>query len=395
MFLKKNTQKSLTTPSPTTQTKLSASDTNPNLLRSILRENSKSAEIEKSVADKTDKEDDDKKSVRFNMDTNPDLTCSLSDDNSASDNESKHLEDKGNDIICVKLINNKPRSEFSEEGKKKIVKPDPTDFIMPDMTDSEEDSVFKSTNDKRLDDDKDSDTSSTIPEKVKPTEKESLMDIPSLITQGSVLEEDRKKDTYKKELSQALKSDLDKVLAAERLKHEAETKREIENLKKEMDIRCKETLNQERQKLEVRLDKQKMDLQEHFESEEQKWEKLQIERFDIKKKGLENIYEEKLAQVEKELLAKLDKSRDELIVSHNAVLDQMKQNHAKILNELQKDFKAEVMIIFLIIFKARVCCVSGRYYSEGASEANCRTQNQSIQRSRYREVFRSVNQGDL
>jgi hypothetical protein len=91
-------------------------------------------------------------SVRFNLDTNTDVAFTFSDKSSSSDEE-----DIGGDIINVRIAPNKPKSrftvcpvrDFQPENEKKLIKPNPTDFIKPKLTiskgsDSEDDSILKS-----------------------------------------------------------------------------------------------------------------------------------------------------------------------------------------------------------------------------------------------------------
>lgn len=382
MFLKANTKKENDlTPSP-----VQSKNDSQNQLRSILRENSRNTDIDKLASvDKIDREDDDKKSVRFNMETNPNVSFTFSDESESEESSDKN---KVGDIINVKITNNKtqaksrftvfPVPDFLQDKSEtsyspleendiedkvqrnlKLVKPDPNDFIKPELkndevkqtkdtltTDSEDESVINGIN-------RDQGKNLNITEndlefkselnKIEEMNENNENQHDEHATQeafsGQVEKEIQK---YKDELHEIQKLEIEKILVQEKAKHEATIKLELENLKVEMEIRSSGVLAEERLHLESDLEKRKAELQEHFKVEEQKWEQSLMETFDVKKREIENLYKVKLEQVERELEEKLEKSRDELIVSHNAILDQIKQNHAAVIDELQRDFKAEV-----------------------------------------------------
>ncbi|KAF2897548.1 hypothetical protein ILUMI_08625, partial [Ignelater luminosus] len=375
MFLKTNTKKENDlTPSPV-QTKNEPQ----NQLRSILRENSRNTDIDKLASvDKIDREDDDKKSVRFNMESNPDMSFTFSDESESEESSDKN---KIGDIINVKITNNKtqaksrfsvfpvpdflqdksetsnsPHEENDSEDKiprnLKLVKPDPTDFIKPELQSDE----VKQTKDTLT---TDSEDDSVIKEQGKnfniiETSSEKDMEFKSELNKIEEMNENNENQQeafseqvedeiqkYKDELYKIQKSEIEQLLMQEKAKHEAAIKLELENLKEEMENRFSGVLTEEKYHLESDLEKRKAELQEHFKLEEQKWERLLMETFDVKKREIENLYKERLELVERELEEKLEKSRDELIVSHNAILDQIKQNHAAVIDELQRDFKAE------------------------------------------------------
>ncbi|KAI4453136.1 hypothetical protein MML48_scaffold00021754 [Holotrichia oblita] len=124
-------------------------------------------------SDKSDKDDDDKKSVRFNLDNNPDITFDFSD-KSLSDEELKDIKNEANEIINI-TINTKPKSRFivspvkdifdkyAEEEKKeeendkkressnlRLIKPNPKDFIQPKLKSSESNDNLSDSDDSML-----------------------------------------------------------------------------------------------------------------------------------------------------------------------------------------------------------------------------------------------------
>lgn len=133
MFLKSNTKKFDVSPTKSVD----------NQPRSILRERnlletSKSMEFDKSI-EKSDRDDDDRKSVRFNLDNTTDVAITLSD-KSSSEEEFKEAKSR----FTVSPVN-EMELKNTEENVKKLIKPNPTDFIKPKLkvsvnSDSEEES---------------------------------------------------------------------------------------------------------------------------------------------------------------------------------------------------------------------------------------------------------------
>ncbi|KAJ8942918.1 hypothetical protein NQ314_009893 [Rhamnusium bicolor] len=105
-----------------------------------------------SIFDKSEKDDEDKKSVRFNLDNNTDIGITFSDKSSSEEeliNSDKNH--KVEDIINVKVTPNKSRftvapvlESLIKSSALKLIKPNPADFIKPKLTinkssDSDED----------------------------------------------------------------------------------------------------------------------------------------------------------------------------------------------------------------------------------------------------------------
>lgn len=400
MFLKSNTKIGdglILTPQPQSKDFLSPdTHTQPRgILRERSLENSRSMEFPKS--DKSDKDDDDKKSVRFNLDNNPDITFDFSD-KSLSDEELKDIKNEANEIINI-TINSKPKSRFivspvkdifdkyAEEEKKedendkkrelsnlRLIKPNPKDFIQPKLKSSEsndnlsdsDDSLLKSISkeERRIDNMRkisiESDLSALTPQDN--DENDGLMEIIAARNKVRMekemrdkieteLEEIRKTiweekneelQKYKQQIQISQKSELERILIAEKQKQEEVIKSELEKLRVEMEARTTGTINEEKLRLEQVLRSKKTELEEQHQKEEEVLLATSEESFAAKKKELETSNQVKLDQIERELNELLDKRKDELIVSHNAILDQIKQKHLAIIEEMKKDFKAEV-----------------------------------------------------
>lgn len=342
MFLKSNTKKTPDTISPMKNDLLL--DLQP---KSILRERtgsglelSKSMEFDKlSIMDKSDKDDEDKKSVRFNLDNNTDIGITFSDKSSSEDEIKSDKREKSR--FTVSLV---------PEGSNnlKLIKPNPTDFIKPKLTlsrgsDSEEDSLIK--NDKNslnefFDEDKSSE-SSIDDEKLRNKEKkfEQIAERKLAIMKQNIWEE--KNDElmkFKTDVKESHKQELERILIEEKTNQEELIKKELENLRREMDTRTKGTLSEEKRRLEKYVDNLKNDFEGNLKLEEEKLK----QHFEMKRDEIEKYYEEKLADIEKELAERVEKNRDEMILNHNATMEQLKQNHAIIIEEVKRQLNAEV-----------------------------------------------------
>ncbi|KAK4885890.1 hypothetical protein RN001_002161 [Aquatica leii] len=337
MFLKSNTKKQndILPPTPL-QNKLE----NQNNLRGILRENSKSSDIDKLSVDKTDKEDDDRKIVRFNVESHSILSSE------ESENEDVKIQNEVDEIINVKITNTAeiPKSRFTvalvNQEKEadalpnlKLVKPDITkdctfncDILL--SSDSEDFSIGNINKDKCK-------VNKIVDEELKKEKKDVKL---------SILD-DTDFQSYRSEIYKQQKMERDKILVEEKSKHETLIKQQLESLRTEMNHRLNCALREEKVKLDLLMDEEKSKLKDQFEHDVETWEENLKKRNESEKHALEGKYKEKLLILEKELNEKLEKNKDELIVSHNAILDQIKQNHGAIINELQRDFKAEEDII--------------------------------------------------
>ncbi|XP_063927842.1 centrosomal protein of 164 kDa isoform X2 [Zophobas morio] len=344
MFLKSNTKKMVdSTPSPAKSETLDV-----NQPRSILRERnslevSRSMDFDKISLDKSEKDDDDKKSVRFNLDTNTDVAFTFSDKSSSSDDE--EIEEN---IINVKMTPTKksrftvsPVKEFQPETEKKLIKPNPTDFIKPKLTiskgsDSEDDSVIKSIERRDSEGSEDSPLHTKMLMKTKKLEEKAEKKMAQL-KQNIWEEKNDELVKFKDDLQESQKGELERILINAKTDHEEKIKAELENIRIEMENRNTGTLKEEKLKYDEMLEGLKSKLQEEFEVGERELK----EKFETKKEEIEKYYEEKLAEIEKELAERMEKNRDEMITTHNSNVEQLKQNHSIIIEELKKEFKVE------------------------------------------------------
>ncbi|RZC42977.1 centrosomal protein of 164 kDa [Asbolus verrucosus] len=344
MFLKSNTKKLMdSTPSPAKSDSLDVQ----NQPRSILRERnslevSRSMDFDKISLDKSEKDDDDKKSVRFNLDNNTDVAFTFSDKSSSDD-------DLPDNIINVKISPNKPKSrftvspvkDFQPENEKKLIKPNPTDFIKPKLTiskgsDSEDDSIVKSMEKRESDGSEDSSLNTKMLIKTKRLEEKAEKKIAQL-KQNIWEEKNDELVKFRDDLQESQKEELERILITAKTDHEDKIKAELENLRIEMENRNTGTLKEERLNYEKQLEEARIKLQTQIEEEERKIK----EKLELKREELEKYYEEKLADVEKELAERMEKNRNEMITTHGSNIEQLKQNHSIILEELKKGFKAE------------------------------------------------------
>lgn len=352
--------------------------------RSILRErsyfeNSKSLELDKSLGDKSEKDDDDKKSVRFNLDTTGDITFDFSE-KSGSEEETKYPKNEtANDVINVKLTQNKQKTRFTvspvdesvlkdddnEINNLKLVKPYPTDFIKPTLkvtnsldnsdilhtSESEDDSVLK---DKFLKKNKFLDPNNSFNETKKTIDKkeftkENENDIDSIKTELWE-EKNQEIELYKENLQKSHKHELERILQSEKLMYEDNIKKELENLRNEMKNRNVNALKIEKETFENQLEKKREEVAKELELEEEEFVKKIKESFEMKRKELETKYENKLLELEKELDIKHELNRTQIITDHNAILEQLKENHTVIIENLKREFTKEVCYVISFFF---------------------------------------------
>lgn len=376
MFLKSKKQNA-TSPSENRNYSASPEPIHP---RSILRErsyfeNSKSLELDRSVGDKSEKDDDDKKSVRFNLDTTGDITFDFSE-KSGSDEGSKHAKkESANDIINVKLKQNKQKTRFTvspvdenaltddnEVNNLKLVKPYPTDFIKPTLkltssgdisdiiptSESEDDSVLKEKfTSANIENTKFLKSTQTFKESHQLNETNTVSkklehDIDTLKTELWE-EKNQEIERYKDDLQKSHKKELERILQTEKLMYEENIKKELENLRIEMENRNLNVLKQEREKFESHLENKRSEYEKEFALEEEKFIKTFKEKFEVKKQELEAKYENKLLELEKELDIKYELNRTQIITDHNATLEQLKENHNVIIENLKREFSKEVI----------------------------------------------------
>lgn len=344
-FLKSNTKKQQDVPSP------SFSKAEPdNQPKSILRglEHSKSVDFERlSLLEKSDKEDDDKKSVRFNLEST-DGALTFSDKSSSEEDIKSSDNKKPEDVINVKVtpaLNKILGSVDTANSNLKLIKPNPSDFIKPKLTiskgsDSEEDSFIKSL-DKQGKNNPESFFEGDEFLEGKDQTKQLGMKADkkmSMLKQTIWEEKNDELIKFRSSLKESHKEELERILINEKTNHENNIKAELENLRKEMESRTVGTLKSERIKLDNELNNLKLSLEKEIKAEEEHLKS----HFSSKKEELERYYEEKLAEVEKELAERVETNRDELIMTHNATIEQLKQNHSIIIEELKREFQVEV-----------------------------------------------------
>lgn len=332
MFLKTNTKNKIPdTPSPAKSDSIDIQ----NQPRSILRERnsveaSKSTDLDKVSLDKSEKDDDDKKSVRFNLDNTTDVAFTFSDKSISSEDEVPE------NIINVKISPNKARQgasttqETQVEPEKKLIKPNPTDFIKPKLTiskgsDSEDDSFVKSI-----------DGDDAYIHRSKKLEGKVDKRIAQL-KQNIWEEKNDELVKFKDDLQESHREELERMLVNAKTDYEEKIKGELENLRIEMENRNAGALKQETQKYNKKLEDIKMEFGEQYLHDEQKVK----DNFEAKREELEKYYEEKCAEIEKELAERMERNRDDLIFTHNSNVDQLKQNHSIIMEDLKRGFREE------------------------------------------------------
>lgn len=346
--------------------------------RSILRdrnnlESSKSLELDKSLGDKSEKDDDDKKSVRFNLDTTTDITFDFSE-------KSVSEEDKPNkpeDVINVKVTQSKSKTRFtvspveesalfepkeSELNNLKLVKPYPADFIKPTLkvtnsadnsdilhsSESDDDSVLKHLGSKA---NLSPGTEKPIKEKSRNSglnqsqknifKNEIEHDIDALKTEMWE-EKSEEIELYKKGLQKSHKQELERILQEEKSIYETNIKAELENLRIEMENRNFSALKQARDKWENELEHKKLDLEKQLKADEEHALKKLKDELEAGSRKLQEEYENKLLELEKELDIKHELNRTQQITDHNATLEQLKENHCVIIENLKREFSKEV-----------------------------------------------------
>lgn len=332
MFLKTHTKnKIVDTISPGKSDSLD----NQNQPRSILRERnsleaSKSMDFDKVSLDKSEKDDDDKKSVRFNLENTTDVAFTFSDKSISSEDEVP------DNIINVKISPNKSRpgtstsQEVQFEPEKKLIKPNPTDFIKPKLTiskgsDSDDDSFVKSIEG----DDDYILRSKKLEDKV---EKRIAQ-----LKQNIWEEKNDELSKFKDGLQESHREELERVLVNAKTDYEERIKDELEGLRLEMENRNTGALKQETLKYNKKLEDIKEQLEKQYFQDEQKAKN----DFSLKFEELKKFYEEKSSKIEKELAEKTEKTRDELIFTHNSNVDQLKQNHSILIEDLKRGFREE------------------------------------------------------
>lgn len=315
-------------------------------------EHSKSLEFDKlSPYDKSEKEDEDKKSVRFNLDNNTDIGITFSD-HSSSDEELVTSDKKVEEIINVRVTPTKSRFTVSPVAESiasslKLIKPNPKDFIKPKLTiskgsDSDEDTrsleklAVRNANEFF-------DTDNSLSDNEKP-KAHSLRELEgkaekkvTVIKQKIWEEKNDELVRFQTDLQRSHREERNRILDIEKQKHDEDMKTELNKLKKSFEETNQDTLTDFKNELKEKLDQLKLELEESFKVEEQKLK----EQFDSKREELEKYYEEKLVETEKDLAEKVDKTKEEMVFNHNATVEQLKQNHSILIEDLKREFNVE------------------------------------------------------
>lgn len=316
-------------------------------------EHSKSLEFDKiPQLDKSEKEDDDKKSVRFNLDNNTDIGITLSDKSSSEEEIVNSDKNKPDEIFNIKLTPNKnrfsvhPVLEPLRNGPLKLIKPNPMDFIKPKLTlnkgsdsDEETHSLEKTgvDNPEALFDTEHSDSSEEKPKKLEEKAENKIVKMKQNIWE----EKNKEMVKFKSDIETSHKQELKRVLEEEKSKHDNAMKIETKRLKDELKIKHQLELEEERAQLDEKLKMLKTALEIDIKKQEESLKK----NFDGKKEELEKYYDEKIAETEKELAEKAERTRDELLMNHNADVEQLKQNHSIIIEELKRQFDSEEQVL--------------------------------------------------
>lgn len=319
-------------------------------------EHSKSLEFDKlSAYDKSEKDDEDKKSVRFNLDNNTDIGITFSD-KSSSEEELMTSDKKIDDIINVKLTPSKSRFTVSPvvepaSGSLKLIKPNPKDFIKPKLTlskgsDSEDDTKsIEKVPVNNVSDFFDSDNSSSEHGKIKirslrKPEQKAEKKVEAL-KQKIWEEKNEELAKFQTDLQKSHKEELKRLLEEEKQNQDEVLKTEIKKLKSDVEISHQNTLKDVEMKLKEKLEKVRLDLEENVKEDEKRLK----DQFDMRREELEKYYEDKLVETEKDLAEKVDKTKEEITFTHNANIEQLKQNHSILIEELKREFKIEEQVL--------------------------------------------------
>ncbi|XP_048525771.1 centrosomal protein of 164 kDa isoform X3 [Dendroctonus ponderosae] len=345
MFLKSNTKKSELLPSPGQRSE--GLDLPRGILRERAIEHSKSMDFDKvSLNDRSDKDDDDKKSVRFNLDNNTTDVGITFSDKSSSDEDILSDKQPKDETAAIKTALSKNRFSVSPV----VENPSPTlrlikvppDFVRPKLTintgsDSDEDTKsLEKLELKTIEDMFDSDSSS-VDDKVKTKLEKRAEQKVTQVKQKIWEEKNEELVNFKQKLDESHQHELDRILENEKSKHEEAIKTELDNCKAELEVRTKE----ERLNFDSRIKDISAKMEEQLESDREKIS----HQYELKKDELEKYYDEKLAEIEKELADRVEKQKQEMSFNHNADIEQLRQNHSIIIEEIKREFTLEEQIM--------------------------------------------------
>ncbi|XP_066142171.1 centrosomal protein of 164 kDa isoform X1 [Euwallacea fornicatus] len=341
MFLKSNTKKGEPIPSPAQRSE--GLDAPKSILRAI--EHSKSMDFDKvSLADRSDKDDDDKKSVRFNLENMTDVGITFSD-KSSSEEEIINSDKQPKDEVVGMSKNRFSVSPVPEKsgGTLRLIKV-PPDFVTPKLTinypGSESDEDTKSLEKlelKKVGNMFHSDSDSSPDERVKSYFEARADKKVAQFKQKLWEEKNGELVNFKLKLEESHKHELDTILEEEKLKHEQIIKTEVDSLKSQLDARTKEE--------RLNFDRRIKELAEEVDGKLKGEQERIKQHYEFKKEELEKYYEDKLVEIEKELAERVEKQKDDFILNHNAEIEQLRQNHSILIEELKREFLVEEQIL--------------------------------------------------
>lgn len=236
----------------------------------------------------------------------------------------------------------------------KVIKPNPSDFIKPTLirtrsSESDDDSVsgrVKKLTMEEIDLDSENSLDSS---NEKLTKKTMLMER-KMEARVEKLKDKmwRSKNKEIVEFTETLedsqREEIKRIMARENESYEAKIAEELKRFRKETEENHKVILNLEKIKYEEKLSRLKSELVLKYKKEENEL----MEHFEKKKEDLEKYYEEKLVEIENNLAENMERNRDDIILTHNSILEQLKENNSVICEQLKREFKIEVSLNFVM-----------------------------------------------
>ncbi|XP_045478822.1 trichohyalin isoform X3 [Harmonia axyridis] len=305
-------------------------------------------------------EEDDKRSVRFTL-LKEEPEIRISDRSVSEEDQDSSRKSLVNPVLQVSFApQNKIKSPFAlametevldkpplPKKHLKVIKPNPSDFIKPTLmrtrsSDSEDDSVTGRVKRLTMEEiDLDSENSLDSPND---NHSKKTMQMERMLDKRVERFKDRMWRTKNKELTEfqenledSQREELKRIMARENETHETKIAEELKKLRAEAEKKNEAILEEERKKLREDLEKLKLKLVSKFDQDEKEMK----EHFEKKKDELEKYYEEKLVEIENSLADNMERNRDEIVLSHNSVLEQLRENNTVICEQLKKEFKIE------------------------------------------------------
>ncbi|XP_044749404.1 cilia- and flagella-associated protein 45 isoform X2 [Coccinella septempunctata] len=229
----------------------------------------------------------------------------------------------------------------------KVIKPNPGDFIKPTLmrtrsSESEDESGSGRVKKLTMEEiDLDSENSMDSPNE-KLTKKTMLMERKmekrvEKLKDRMWRSKNKEIVEFQENLEDSQREELKRIMTRENESHELKIAEELQNFRIEADKKHEAILNEEKKKLDDKLERLKLELSTKYDKEEKEMK----EHFVKKKEELEKYYEEKLVEIENNLAENMERNRDEIILSHNSMLEQLKENNSIICEQLKKEFKKE------------------------------------------------------